>query len=514
MKSKKLYSTKQIWKVILSIVAIIIIGVSLWYTNYLASKIQDEEKLRVKLWSETVKKQAQLVNLTNQTFEQLKAEEEDNIKDFTYATNEIATREFNDYTFVSYFMTKDYQIPLIIENVTYKNNRVERYYEGRNLELLEDSVLNSRLFKDSLRKLLYTWERENKSIEIKSTANQSQIFHFGDSKLLKELKNKSDSLIQSFENELIASSASIPILYVDSATGLIKRTINIDSSKLKDSTSIANTLYEMANENEKITVSFGENTGYIYYSESSLLKQLRFYPWVQLVIIFLFLMVSYFLFSTFRKAEQNQVWAGMAKETAHQLGTPLSSLMAWVEIIKADGVPDSSITEMNKDIERLNTITDRFSKIGSIVKTKEENIFTSVSESTDYLRSRVSKKVELIVKGDKDAVANINSSLFEWVIENITKNAIDAIYGEKGAVIYQIQNKETKVIIDITDTGKGIPSSNFKTVFSPGFSTKERGWGLGLSLVKRIVEEQLGGKIIVLNSKIDQGTTFRITLKK
>ena len=514
MKSKKLYSTKQIWKVILSIVAIIIIGVSLWYTNYLASKIQDEEKLRVKLWSETVKKQAQLVNLTNQTFEQLKAEEEDNIKDFTYATNEIATREFNDYTFVSYFMTKDYQIPLIIENVTYKNDRVERYYEGRNLELLEDSVLNSRLFKDSLRKLLYTWERENKSIEIKSTANQSQIFHFGDSKLLKELKNKSDSLIQSFENELIASSASIPILYVDSATGLIKRTINIDSSKLKDSTSIANTLYKMANENEKITVSFGENTGYIYYSESSLLKQLRFYPWVQLVIIFLFLMVSYFLFSTFRKAEQNQVWAGMAKETAHQLGTPLSSLMAWVEIIKADGVPDSSITEMNKDIERLNTITDRFSKIGSIVKTKEENIFTSVSESTDYLRSRVSKKVELIVKGDKDAVANINSSLFEWVIENITKNAIDAIYGEKGAVIYQIQNKETKVIIDITDTGKGIPSSNFKTVFSPGFSTKERGWGLGLSLVKRIVEEQLGGKIIVLNSKIDQGTTFRITLKK
>jgi len=270
----------------------------------------------------------------------------------------------------------------------------------------------------------------------------------------------------------------------------------------------------MANENEKITVSFGKNTGYIYYSESSLLKQLRFYPWVQLVIIFLFLMVAYFLFSSFRKAEQNQVWAGMAKETAHQLGTPLSSLMAWVEIIKADGVPDSSIKEMNKDIDRLNTITDRFSKIGSTIKTKEENIFTSVSESTNYLRSRVSKKVELIVKGDKDAIANINTSLFEWVIENITKNAIDAIYGEKGSVSYLVQDKENKVLIDITDTGKGIPSSNFKTIFNPGFSTKERGWGLGLSLVKRIVEEQLGGKIIVLQSKIDQGTTFRIILKK
>ena len=169
---------------------------------------------------------------------------------------------------------------------------------------------------------------------------------------------------------------------------------------------------------------------------------------------------------------------------------------------------------MNKDIDRLNTITDRFSKIGSTIKTKEENIFTSVSESTNYLRSRVSKKVELIVKGDKDTIANINTSLFEWVIENITKNAIDAIYGEKGSVSYLVQDKENRVLIDITDTGKGIPSSNFKTIFNPGFSTKERGWGLGLSLVKRIVEEQLGGKIIVLQSKIDQGTTFRIILKK
>jgi signal transduction histidine kinase len=302
---------------------------------------------------------------------------------------------------------------------------------------------------------------------------------------------------------------------VDSATNEIRRTINIEQEKLKDSATIAKTIASLKYENPRIEVSFGEsNNGYIYYAESTLLKQLRFYPWVQLIIILLFLMVSYFLFSTFRKAEQNQVWAGMAKETAHQLGTPLSSLMAWLEIIKADGVPESSINEMNKDIQRLNTITDRFSKIGSKVKTTEENVFTEVDKSLDYLRSRVSKQVDLSVSGSKNAIAPINKSLFEWVIENITKNAIDAIQGKKGSIQFLVSEDDKKVILDIIDSGKGIPSSNFKSIFNPGFSTKERGWGLGLSLVKRIVEEQLKGKIYVLSSKIDQGTTFRITLKK
>ena len=513
MKSKNLYSSKQIWKIILSIVALLIIGISLWYTNHLASEIQDEERLRVKLWSETVKKQVQLVNLTNETFKQLSQEESDNINDYAMAVKEFG-REQNDYTFAISFLEKNLNIPIVLEVVDYKSGEEKISISSSGLTFYEKDFDTKKDYEDSLKKLIIEWDSKNKQIKIPNTLLQYQILHFDNSRLFSELKTKSDSLIQSFENELITSSASIPILYIDSASGVIKRTVNIDYAKIKDSISISKTVYEMANENEKITVSFGENTGYIYYSESSLLKQLRFYPWVQLVIIFLFLMVAYFLFSSFRKAEQNQVWAGMAKETAHQLGTPLSSLMAWVEIIKADGVPDSSIKEMNKDIDRLNTITDRFSKIGSTIKTKEENIFTSVSESTNYLRSRVSKKVELIVKGDKDAIANINTSLFEWVIENITKNAIDAIYGEKGSVSYLVQDKENKVLIDITDTGKGIPSSNFKTIFNPGFSTKERGWGLGLSLVKRIVEEQLGGKIIVLQSKIDQGTTFRIILKK
>lgn len=515
MKSQKLYSTKQVWKIILSIAALVIIGLSLWYTNYLASKIQNKERLDVKRWSETVKKQAQLVNLTNQTFEQLKAEEKDNIQDWTKAMNEIAIRVFDDYTFVSYFLTKNHNVPTITEIVTFKGSEVSRSFEARNLDIKKDSSITEKEFQNTLKELAMKWDKLNPFIEIKNTSNQSQLFHYGNSKLFTQLKEKSDSLINSFENELIMNSASIPILYIDSASREIKRTINIDSQRIKDSSSIEKTIKEMGKENEKIKVAFGNGvTGFIYYSESSLLKQLRYYPFIQIIIIFLFLLVSYFLFSTFRKAEQNQVWAGMAKETAHQLGTPLSSLMAWLEIIKSDGVPESSITEMNKDIDRLNTITDRFSKIGSKVKTTDNNIYNSVLLSTDYLKSRVSQNVKLSVTGDKIAIAKINTSLFEWVIENITKNAIDAIHGEKGKVTYLIQDQSNKVILDIADTGKGIPSSNFKSIFNPGYSTKERGWGLGLSLVKRIVEEQLGGKIYVLNSKIDHGTTFRIVLKK
>ena len=513
MKSQKLYSTKQVWKIILSIVALIIIGLSLWYTNYIAKKIQNEERLRVKLWSQTIKKQAQLVNLTNQTFNQLKAEENDNIKDWANAIREIS-KEQNDYTFITSFLSKNKNTPIIIEVIDYKSGKKETSYTVTDFQISEKNFDSISQFNDSVKVIATNWDKENQPITIQNTPQQFQIIHYGNSKLFSELKIKSDSLITSFENELILNSASIPIIYLDSATKKIKRSINIDSEKIKDSVTISGTVKEMANQNEKIRVSFGEeNIGFIYYTESSLLKQLRYYPWIQITIIFLFLMVAYFLFSTFRKAEQNQVWAGMAKETAHQLGTPLSSLMAWLEIIKSDGVPESSIEEMNKDIMRLNTITDRFSKIGSETKTTTQNIYGAVEESTNYLRSRVSQKVELILEGDKNAKASINISLFEWVIENLTKNAIDAIGGKEGSVTFNIQKLSSKVHIDITDTGKGIPSSNFKKIFQPGFSTKERGWGLGLSLVKRIVEEQLNGKIYVLNSKIDQGTTFRIILK-
>jgi two-component system, sporulation sensor kinase D len=202
----------------------------------------------------------------------------------------------------------------------------------------------------------------------------------------------------------------------------------------------------------------------------------------------------------------------MAKETAHQLGTPLSSLMAWLEILKSQGVEESSLLEMNKDIVRLETVSDRFSKIGSASKKDEANVYDVIHHSIDYLRSRVSKKVNISIRcHDKKIHSLMNISLFEWVIENLTKNAVDAMAGE-GDIVYTISKENESVIIEVSDTGKGIPSSKLKTVFEPGYTTKKRGWGLGLSLVKRIIEEHHNGKITVKNSQIDQGTIFRIVL--
>ena len=510
MKSKKLYSSKQIWKVILSVIALLIIGISLWYTNFIAKKIQEDERLRVKLWSETVKKQAQLVNLTTQTFSQLKAEEQKNMQEYGEALKEL-NRDKNDYSFVISFISKYENFPKIVEVISYKNNQLYSRYSGNNIHIKPEDFENDSLYQDTLKALTKKWDLENTKIEIPNLINQSQVIHYGNSKLFVDLKTKNDSLINSFENELIKNTALVPILYIDSATGKIKKTINIDPEKLKDSISIVETIAEMEAQNGKITVSFDKNnTGEIYYFESQTLQQLRYYPFIQIIIIFLFLLVSYFLFSTFRKAEQNQVWAGMAKETAHQLGTPLSSLMAWVEIIKADGVPESSIIEMNKDLNRLNTITDRFSKIGSEVKTSEKNVYDVISNSVNYLKSRVSKNVELNVIGDNKAIALLNEPLFEWVIENLTKNAIDAMRGKKGNITYEIETIGNKVKINITDSGKGIPTGNFKTIFNPGYSTKERGWGLGLSLVKRIVEDHQG--YISVESEKDKGSTFIIKL--
>jgi signal transduction histidine kinase len=226
-----------------------------------------------------------------------------------------------------------------------------------------------------------------------------------------------------------------------------------------------------------------------------------------------FLLSSYLIFSTFRKAEQNQVWVGMAKETAHQLGTPLSSLMAWSALLEAQGVDKNSIEELNKDIDRLNTITDRFSKIGSKPELHEVNMTQTLRDMIDYLDSRVSKKVTINVTADDESLtAHINKPLFSWVIENIVKNAIDAMDGQ-GKLTLHLLYENNRACIDITDTGKGIPKHQWKTVFEPGFTTKKRGWGLGLSLVKRIITQYHNGRIYVKWSEAGKGTTFRIELR-
>lgn len=325
-------------------------------------------------------------------------------------------------------------------------------------------------------------------------------------------------------NEIVTPNQSIPTILTDGFGNYIAyRNVDIKDSysEEKKQRILEKELAEMRALYEPIEIALRDpRTGmvftyqFVYYKNSFLLTQLTYYPYLQLLVIAVFALVAYMVFSYSRTAEQNRVWIGMAKETAHQLGTPLSSLMAWVEYFRAD--PDtfdpSIVQEIDKDINRLNMVTSRFSSIGSAPTLKDENLREVVDSTVNYLRTRISSKVQMHRQYESEVTnVRINSPLFEWVIENICKNAVDAMSGI-GDLTVRIHHEKDKAVIDITDTGKGIPKSKLSQVFTPGYTTKKRGWGLGLSLSQRIIENYHRGKIFVKQSEIDVGTTFRIVL--
>ena len=326
-------------------------------------------------------------------------------------------------------------------------------------------------------------------------------------------------------HEIVSPNNSIPLIVVDyEGKPTMYRNIKVDSAnKKKEEVDqlLSKELKIMEQEYEPILISTIErnieDTYYVYYRNSDLIYRLRFYPYVQLSVIAAFVFFGYVAFSYSRRSEQNQVWAGLAKETAHQLGTPLSSLMAWLEIMKSDDdIKDKEvIQELEKDVDKLEMITSRFSSIGSVPVLTDQNISKLIKDTLAYLEKRVSKKVTIHFDCKDDLLtADINKPLFDWVIENLSKNAIDAMSGEGQLTIMLKEGKYGDALIDISDTGKGIASGKLKEVFRPGFTTKKRGWGLGLTLAKRIIEHYHNGKIFVKESVIDKGTTFRIILKK
>lgn len=333
---------------------------------------------------------------------------------------------------------------------------------------------------------------------------------------IQELNTISDKEIDfSFISEVIESNTTIPVILTDSSSHIISFK-NIDTVNRGISV-VEMRLRKAKSDNEPIVLNLSDNNvNYIYYQTSILLIRLAYFPFIQFAILIIVSIFFYFIYRSIRNNEQNRVWVGMARETAHQLGTPVSSLLAWVELIKLENIPAETVDIFEKDVQRLERITDRFSKIGSDPVLKEENIYLVVKNVVDYLTKRISKsKVKInVVSTDSNAVIMLNNLLFEWVIENICKNAIDAMSGV-GIIDIKINSSLQKnVIIDITDNGKGMPSKIVKTIFSPGFTTKARGWGLGLSLTKRIVENHHNGKIYVLKSEIGKGSTFRIELPR
>ena len=315
------------------------------------------------------------------------------------------------------------------------------------------------------------------------------------------------------ETKIFENITNIPSILVNEQ-GNIKSFHNLDPTKTQDQTYLQNQLAIMKKQNKPIEIKYEEITQYVYYRDSDLLNKLTYYPIALILILLLFLTVIYMLFSSNKIAEQNRLWTGMAKETAYQIGTPLSSLLGWIEILKSENIDQDHVMEMEKDIDRLNTIANRFSKIGSVPELKKQNIISASKTTFDYLKNRSSKQVSFQFNSTVDeAFSNINQELFGWVIENLVKNAIDAMKG-KGSLSLEISTSDKWIQITATDTGKGIPKSKFKQIFKPGFTTKKRGWGLGLSLSKRIIDEYHNGKIFIKKSEINKGTSIQVLLKK
>jgi len=317
-----------------------------------------------------------------------------------------------------------------------------------------------------------------------------------------------------FPFSVLESNTHIPVILTDDQ-GKILNFKNLDTMKVNDSRYLERQLNHARLENDSLVINLGpEEKQYLHYRDSILIRKLIFFPYVQLGVIILFILVSYIAFSISRKAEQNEVWTGMSKETAHQLGTPISSLIGWMEILKQSELDPGTVSEMQKDTSRLEKITDRFSKIGSKPTLVASDLNRILADSLGYIQTRGPGNIEYLLDvPEKPIRAMLNETLFEWVIENLCKNAIDAIQDD-GRVILHAVETDNNVIIDVEDSGKGIAKSRFKTIFKPGYTTKKRGWGLGLSLSKRIIESYHNGKISVFSSDPGDSTIIRIILKK
>lgn len=511
MGEMKIYSQKQNWKIALGVGAIIIILASLAYTNYIIKEIANDERAKIKIWAEAIQKKAGLVKYTNELFDKVKAEERKRIEIWAEASKMLTISETSaDLNFYLSILDNNTTIPVILVDDKHQINSWKNIDEVDNIPYknLPQSQQNK------LNEVLAYMMEQNDSILIPLHGKSKNIIYYSDSKLFNELRFTIDDLIKSFITEIVNNYASVPVIITDEKKEKIIASGNIDELKNANSNDVKQIIAKMSKQNAPIEIDLGDQSkNYIFYQDSSLLMLIKYFPFVQLGVIAFLIIIGYSLFSTARKAEQNQVWLGMAKETAHQLGTPLSSLIAWGELMKSRSDNGAEFKEIEKDIQRLETITERFSKIGSQPVLKKQDINEVLQDSVEYMRSRTSSKVIFSINAPHNLEVLCNKALFEWVIENLIRNATDAMEGE-GNISINVYDQSQFVYIDVEDTGKGIPKSKFNTVFKPGYTTKKRGWGLGLSLTKRIIENYHGGKIFVKRSEPGKGTTFRIVLEK
>ncbi|MFV0304741.1 MAG: sensor histidine kinase [Moheibacter sp.] len=354
----------------------------------------------------------------------------------------------------------------------------------------------------------------NQFIKQLKREEQVKIENYADAVQLLGSDEVLSSKVQDYLIKIVRGNTTMPVLLLEE-TGEINQVLNIRSEIQSDSTKMNQLITRMKELHEPIVIDLGIlGKQYVYYENSPLLKRLQYYPIILILIIILFVYFSYWYFKTLKNTEQSFLWAGMAKETAHQIGTPLSSLLGWVEILKLEKVDQEPVREIEKDIYRLNEITERFSKIGSLPELETNNVVEITRNTVDYLRGRISQKVDLQFNSNKEEIRiPLNVALYSWVIENLVKNAVDAMQN-KGAITVYVSDSEKRVTISVMDTGPGISKNLYKRIFEPGYTTKTRGWGLGLSLAKRIIENYHKGKIYVAKSDRTTGTEIQVELRK
>ena len=470
------------------------------YSNKLIKKIAQEERQRIEIWAGAISYKTQIINETERFFDSIRIEEGNQASIFAKAVKKVAEASlYEDITFYQDIISANQTVPTIIAS---PNGNIDAAIN------LPDSVLIMRNIRE-----LGEGLQDFDSLKLPYYHRDYVMVYYKNSHIYGDFREMIDNLLESFFQETVINSASVPVIITDSTQINVIAAGNIDSSIIAAPFKVNARLEKMREENDPIVLEWLDHGKcYVFYEESSVLKQLRLFPFIQYGIIFVFLLVAYLLFSVTKRSEENRVWVGMSKETAHQLGTPISSLMAWTELLKEMPVDPSIPQEIGKDVHRLETIAQRFSKIGSVPVLEQTDIVPIIENFTNYLQTRISSMVHIhFEKPDHPIVLPLNQQLFEWVIENLCKNSADAMNG-KGDITISITEEKSKVYIDITDTGKGIPPKMQKRIFSPGYTSKSRGWGLGLTLAKRIIQNYHRGKLFVKSSVIDQGTTMRIQL--
>ena len=497
-----IYIQKRWWKLALMVLAVIIITISVYYTNYLVKRFAAQETKQIEMWAEAVQSHADLMNYTKTFFSEMSEQEEKRVQLLAKAYESFLDADPNENTSIYLeIIQSNISIPVVI---TDDNKKI--FLSINMPEHLKEKTV----FDDEMQGEFNVYS----PIKIDLFGKTEWLF-YKESLIYTELKDVLDNLFTLFITDVTDNAVGAPVIILDSTDKRVLAYGNLDSEKMKDPKYVEDQLEIMQDEHFPIKVNYIDNNKvYIYYRTSDLLLQMRYFPIVQILIFSLFVLLGYLALSYVRRSEQNQVWAGMAKETAHQIGTPLSSLMGWIELMKLEEKPFVGTLEMERDIDRLNTITERFSKIGSIPTLEPTDVVATVDKTIKYLQHRFSSKFEFNIQLPvREIVIPLNAALFSWVLENLTKNAIDAMT-DKGKLTIELTEDDDNVFIDISDTGKGISRKMYKQVFSPGYTSKKRGWGLGLSLAKRIIENYHRGKIFVKNSVVGQGTTFRIVLKK